>query len=90
VIHDDDLIGDLERLLLIVRDEDAGDADLLVERRSHWRNSMRTLASRAPKGSSSSSTLGCEARAGPERRAAVGRRRVRRIAIAEAVETHEV
>ena len=31
VIHDDDPIGDLERLLLVVRDEDAGHVDFVVQ-----------------------------------------------------------
>ena len=31
LVHDRHLIGDFERLLLIVRDQDAGDADLLME-----------------------------------------------------------
>ena len=31
VVHDDDPVGDLEGLLLVVRDEDAGDVDLVVQ-----------------------------------------------------------
>ena len=31
VVHDDDLVGELERLLLVVRDEQAGHAQLAVE-----------------------------------------------------------
>ena len=31
VVHDDDLLGDLHRLLLVVGDEDGGDVDLLVQ-----------------------------------------------------------
>ena len=31
LVHDDDPVGDLEGLLLVVRDEDAGDVDLVVQ-----------------------------------------------------------
>jgi len=31
LVHHDDSVGELERLFLIVRDEDAGDFDLVVE-----------------------------------------------------------
>ena len=31
VVHDDDLLGDLHRLLLVVRDEDRRDVDLVVQ-----------------------------------------------------------
>ena len=57
VVHDDDAVGQLERLFLIVRDEDARQVNLFVQPAQPARSSWRTLASSAPNGSSSSSTL---------------------------------
>ena len=53
----------LHRLLLVVRDQDGGDVDLVVQAAQPRRSSARTLASSAPNGSSSSRTFGSTASA---------------------------
>ena len=58
-------------------------------RRSHTRSSLRTLASSAPKGSSSSSTSGSTASAGRAPSLALAARQLRRVAIGEALEVDE-
>ena len=58
LVHDDDAIGDLDRLFLIVGDEDARDVDARRAAGGATRAApCRTFASSAPNGSSSSSTL---------------------------------
>ena len=59
LVHDHDAVGEFQRLFLIVRDEDAwcGRCWSWISR-SQRRRSLRTLASSAPNGSSSSSTRG--------------------------------
>ena len=57
-VHHHDPVGHFKRLFLIVRDEHAGHVDLVVQLPQPARSSCRTLASSAPNGSSSSSTLG--------------------------------
>ena len=58
LVHHHHAVGDFERLFLVVGDEDRGDVDLVVQRRSQRRSSLRTLASSAPNGSSSSRMRG--------------------------------
>ena len=58
LVHDDHPVGELQRLFLVVGDEDGGDAESSCSSRSQRRSSLRTLASSAPNGSSSSSTCG--------------------------------
>ena len=47
-----------QRLVLVVRDEDEGDADLALDRLSSTCIAVRSLRSSAASGSSSSSTVG--------------------------------
>ena len=59
-------------------------------RRSQTRSSLRTVASSAPNGSSSSSTLGLDReRAGERHALPLAARELRRIAVGEAVELDE-
>ena len=58
LVHHHHAVGDFQRLFLVVGDEDRGQADPSCSRRSQRRSSLRTLASSAPNGSSSSSTRG--------------------------------
>ena len=63
-IEHNDAVGDLERLVLIVRDEETRDRRARrADVRNQRRNSLRTRASSAPNGSSSSSTDGSVANA---------------------------
>ena len=63
VVHDDDLVGDLHRLLLVVRDEDGRHVRLVVQPPQPRAQLGAHRASSAPNGSSSSSTFGSGASA---------------------------
>ena len=63
LVQDDDAIGNLEGILRVMGEEHGRDVQFVVADAGARRRSLRTLASTAPKGSSSSSTLGSTASA---------------------------
>jgi len=63
LVQHDDAVGEFHRLVLVVRDEDRGEAGLFVNFAQPAAQILRTRASSAPKGSSSSSTRGSMASA---------------------------
>ena len=57
LVHQHHLVGHLQRLLLVVRDEDAGDVQLVVQAPQPAAQLLAHLGVERPNGSSSSSTL---------------------------------
>ena len=91
LVHDHDAVGELERLLLVVRDENGGVAGLVVDLAKPLRSSLRTCASSAPNGSSSSSTFGSIAkRAGQRHALPLAAGKLVRIAVIQAAQLHEI
>ena len=91
VVHHHDAVGDLERLLLVVRDEHAGDVDLVVQPPQPAAQFLAHLGVERAEGLVEQQHLGLDRQRARQRDAlplAAGE--LRGIAIAEPVELHEL
>ena len=90
LVHHDDAVGRFHGLFLVVGHEHAGDVHFVVQAAQPARSSLRTLASSAPKGSSSSKTLGSTARPRQRNALALAARQLMRIPVGNPVELDQL
>jgi hypothetical protein len=90
LVHDHDAVGDLERLFDVVRDEDGGDVDLVVQPPQPLPQLLAHLGVQRPEGLVQQQHLGLDREGAREGHAlALAARELRGIAVPQRVELHQ-